>query len=261
MMYQGQGRITEGIKYLLIITASIYVLQIFPGFNRLLIGFGSLIPSAVLGGQIWRLVTYMFLHHNPMHLLFNMFMLWMFGVEIEERWGARRFVWFYFIAGIGSGIISLLMLVMGNPFIYGASGAVYGVTMAYAWLYPDRQILFLLLFPIKIKYAAMIMIAISILSLGSNDGVAHLTHLGGIVVAILYLKFYNNIVGMVSHQKSLSAEKKMRQNAENVMKDKQFYEDVIDPILKKISKSGIDSLSANERDTLDRFSKQKGKNK
>lgn len=262
MMYTGQSRITEGIKYLLIINVAVYFLQIFSFLNDYLTLFGALIPSLVLKGQIWRLVSYMFLHGNHWHILFNMLALWMFGYELEIKWGTRRFLGFYFITGVGSGILSLLTFLSGNNPIIGASGAIYGILVAYAWYFPNRQVLMFFVFPVPVRMAVIIFGAISVLGIrSSTSNIAHLTHLGGIIVAILYLKFYNNVMGVVSHQKALSAERKMRSNAEKVMRDKQFYEDVIDPILKKISDSGIDSLSANERDTLNRFSNKRGNNK
>ncbi len=262
MMYTGQSRITEGIKYLLIANAAIYLLQIFPFLDYYLTGFGALQPSLVLKGHVWRLVSYMFLHGNHWHILFNMLALWMFGLELEMKWGTRRFLEFYFITGVGSGILSLLTIFGGNNPIIGASGAVYGILVAYAWYFPDRQVLMFFVFPVPVRVAVIIFGAISILGIKSGtSNIAHLTHLGGIVVAILYLKFYNNVESFISHRKALSAERKMRSNAEKVMNDKMFYENVIDPILKKISDSGLDSLTANEKDTLERFSKKKGNKK
>lgn len=262
MMYSGENRITNGIKYLLIANLVAFLFQKFLLPHELALNLGALQPSLVLRGQVWRLVTYMFLHGGNFHILFNMFALWMFGIELEQMWGTKRFLNFYFICGIGSGILSLLTIFSGNNPIIGASGAIYGLLVAYAWYYPNRQILLFFIIPMPVWIAVIVFGVISLIGIrSSSSNIAHLTHLGGIIVAFLYLKFYNNVVGVISHQKALSAERQMRRNAENVIKDKRFYEDVIDPILKKISEFGMDSLTANERDTLERFSKKKGNKK
>jgi membrane associated rhomboid family serine protease len=159
----------------------------------------GLVPSAVSGGfQVWRLATYMFLHGGVFHLLFNMLVLWMFGTELERIWGRRYFLKFYLVTGIGAGILTVLfsMLPIGVAeeislsVVIGASGAIYGLLLAYALYFPDRQILFALLFPIPAKYFVMIIGAISLYSsLGAaGGGVAHMTHLGGLIVGYLYLK-------------------------------------------------------------------------
>ena len=112
----------KGVKSILIATGAVWMLQLVPWVGERITVFGALVPNlAIAHGQIWRLVTYLFLHaQNPFHILFNMLALWMFGVEIEELWGTKRFVIFYFIAGAGSGLFSVLQW---NSFIIGASGA------------------------------------------------------------------------------------------------------------------------------------------
>jgi membrane associated rhomboid family serine protease len=158
----------------------------------------GLLPVAVTGDlEIWRLVTYMFLHGGLFHLLFNMLVLWMFGTELERIWGTQYFVKFYFVTGVGAGMLTVLfaLLPLGvaqevhQSVVVGASGAIYGLLLAYALYFPDRPILLMALFPIPAKYFVMIIGAISLYSsFGSTGGVAHATHLGGLVVGYLYLK-------------------------------------------------------------------------
>ena len=147
------------------------------------------------GGQ---LVTYMFVHAGPMHILFNMLTLWMFGTELERIWGTRFFVKFYFVCGIGAAVITVLVSLL--PFapahqlyrsnIVGASGAVYGLLLAYALYFPNRQIYMYFVFPIPVRIFVLIMGGLAFMSAMSDNGggVANATHLGGLLVAYVYLK-------------------------------------------------------------------------
>ncbi len=194
----GSGYFPYAVKWLLIVNIALFVLYFF----AVRMGLGSLFkmfaltPRAVLEHfAVWQLATYMFLH-DPLgfgHILFNMLALWMFGADLENTWGTRRFLNYYFLCGIGAGIcdviVSSLAGVMGTSTI-GASGAIYGLLLAYGVLYPDRTVLFSFLFPIKAKYFVMIIGAIAFLSsLGSmGSGVSHVAHLGGMLFGYIYLK-------------------------------------------------------------------------
>ena len=159
--------------------------------------------------QPWQLVTYMFVHGGLLHILFNMFALWMFGVEIEERWGSRQFATYYLLCGIGGGVLQIaLPLVLnilavqrgggiGSNFfplpVVGASGAVYGVLLAFGFLFPDRLIYIPLLFiPIGIP-ARMLVVLYAVISIvggmSGGSGVAHFAHLGGMLVGYIYIKW------------------------------------------------------------------------
>jgi membrane associated rhomboid family serine protease len=119
-----------------------------------------------------------------------MWALWMFGGELERAWGSRRFAFYYFLTGIGAGLTVVLLSPFSiNPTL-GASGAIYGLLLAYGLLFPDRMILFFFLFPIPAKYCVMIMGAIELLSELSmpGDGISHLAHLGGLAVGFIYLR-------------------------------------------------------------------------
>lgn len=251
----GKLNISSGIKVILITTGLSFLFQQFSPYYTY---WGQLKPSLVLSGQVWRLISYGFLHGGVWHILWNMLALWMFGGEIEERWGEKRFLLFYFISVLGSGLFSLPMLFMGDPGIIGASGAVLALLTVYAWYYPDRQILIFFVFPVPVRIAVILFGAVSVFGM-SNSGspISHITHLGGIVVAIIYLKLYNRVEAEITHYRAVSAEKKMRENAERIFAEKKQYENEIDPILKKISEEGMDSLSKNEKEILDKASKKK----
>jgi membrane associated rhomboid family serine protease len=138
----------------------------------------------------------MFLHSGIFHILFNMLALWMIGSELEHRWGTRYFLKFYFVTGVGAGALTVLFSLLPfevasqlyHEIIIGASGAVYGLLLAYGLYYPDRLIYYIV-FPIPAKYFVLIIGIISFYgSMGGTSGVANATHLGGLLVAYLLLK-------------------------------------------------------------------------
>lgn len=140
---------------------------------------------------IWQLVSFNFLHSGLSHIFFNLFALWVFGGELEKKFGSRRFAIFMAISGIGGGI-SMLMTSPGMQIpVVGASGIVYGVLLAYGLTYPNRIVYLYFLIPIKVKTLVIIFGGIEIISSisGSNTGVAHLAHLGGMVFGYLYLYY------------------------------------------------------------------------
>ena len=192
----GPGPLTPAIKALVVANVAAFLVSLVVPAVTLRFG---LRPADVVGSlQIWQLATYMFLHGGVFHILFNMLALWMFGVELERMWGSRFFTRFYFVAGVGAGLTTLLLSFTPLPFadqLYysltiGASGAVYGVLLAYAMYFPHRPIYLYFVFPIPAKYFVIIIGAISLLSSmnGPGGGVAHTTHLGGLIAAYLYLK-------------------------------------------------------------------------
>ncbi len=193
--YASGGGLPYGIKMLLIANTAIYLLQFF-GADQYLLPYFALRPASLLSMfAVWQVVTYMFLHGGILHLLFNMLTLWMFGRELEETWGTRRFLQFYFFCGIGAGLCVILLnylLPWGNPssMTIGASGAIYGTLLASAVMWPDRVIYFNFLFPIKMKYLVLIYGGISFLMVagGGNSGVSDIAHLGGLIFAWIFLK-------------------------------------------------------------------------
>lgn len=193
----GPGSVTPVVKALIWANVGTFVaMQIVPA----LIPFFGLTPAAVLGRLwLWQPFTYLFLHGGFTHILFNMLALWMFGTELERLWGSQFFLRFYFVTGTGAGVTMLLASLVPSVFgegmyltpTIGASGAVYGLLMAFAIYYPTRP-LYMFPFPIPIpaKYFVLIIggfVFFSSLS-DTSGGVAHMAHLGGLVVGYFYLQ-------------------------------------------------------------------------
>ncbi len=164
--------------------------------------------DGVMHGKIWQLATYMFLHGGPFHLIINMLILWMFGSELEHLWGTRRFVKYYFFTGVGAGIVTVLT--SASPTL-GASGAIFGILLAYGLTFPDRPVLLYFLFPIKAKYFVIILGLIDLFAAlsGSNDNVAHTAHLGGLLFGWVYLKGVPGL-GLYQNAKRERQKKKFR---------------------------------------------------
>jgi len=182
------------VKWLLIANTAVFILTGLLGSSFADdISLLALAPVAVVYHfAIWQLATYLFLHGGVWHLVFNMLTLWMFGSPLERDWGTRRFIKYYFICGIGAGLCDVLLnAVLGhwNTRTIGASGAIYGLLLAFGVCYPDQTVLMNFLFPIKAKYMVMIYAAIELwMSIGVNSGVSNIAHLGGMAVGYVYLK-------------------------------------------------------------------------
>ncbi len=194
----GPGPVTPVIKLLIWSNVAFFVLAWVLPAIRLYLG---LMPEAVFGRFfLWQPVTYLFLHAGFFHIVFNMLALWMFGVELERLWGARFFLKYYLVTGVGAGLTTLAFALvpgeLGASVRYsvtvGASGAIYGLLLAYALYFPNRPIYLYLLFPIPAKYFVMIMGGIALLSsmAANQGGVANLAHLGGLVCGYLYLRVW-----------------------------------------------------------------------
>ena len=191
----GPGPLTPAIKALIIANvAAFFLTSIFPVVEV----WAGISPQSVLERfAIWQPVTYMFVHGGILHILFNMVMLWLFGVELERMWGSRKFLNYYFIAGLGGALAQIVLGILpfgfADRFYYpstiGASAAVYGIMLAYAMYFPNRQILLWFLIPIAVKYFVAILGAIAFFSMirGEAGGVAHSAHLGGILAGYLYM--------------------------------------------------------------------------
>jgi membrane associated rhomboid family serine protease len=191
----GPGPISVTLKAL--IGANV-VMFLITSFAHGVVPYLGLVPTLVLHQfWAWQVATYMFLHGGIFHIVFNMLALWMFGAELERIWGTRYFLKFYFVTGIGAGVLTVLFSTLPFDFaqqvqqsiVIGASGAIYGLLLAYALYFPDRPIYMYFVFPIPAKIFVAIMGAIAFFSsLSESGGVANATHLGGLLVAYLFLK-------------------------------------------------------------------------
>ncbi len=214
--FRRQSLLPPALKWLLILNGAVYAAQwVFmqaapPLYFFFFDSAHGLLPlqTNLSLFRPWQLLTYMFLHAGVLHILFNMFALWMFGVEIEERWGTRHFVTYYFICGVGGGVLQIVLPLLihiisverggfGGRFaplpVVGASGAVYGILLAFGMMFPNRLIYIPLLFiPIGIP-ARMLVVIYAVISIvggmGGSGGVAHFAHLGGMLVGYLYIKW------------------------------------------------------------------------
>lgn len=190
----GPGPWSPAVKFLIIANAVAFVVS---ELAKEIILWLGLVPAVVFGQfAIWQPVTYMFLHGDLGHLIFNMLALWMFGTDLEREWRTRFFVKYYFVTGVGAALLTLLWSVsplpgaaqMYNNVTIGASGAIYGVLLAYGLRFPHRIILFIV-FPIPAKYFVMLVGIIAFYyARAGGGGVAHVAHLGGLLVGYLYLK-------------------------------------------------------------------------
>jgi membrane associated rhomboid family serine protease len=193
----GPGPLSTAMKALIAANVVMFIVTSLPGGGSVMAWLGLRPHDALEQLRIWQPATYLFMHAGLLHLLFNMLTLWMFGTELERMWGTRYFLKFYFVCGVGAGLLTvvfaLLPLQVSDQLylslVVGASGAIYGLLLAYGLYFPNRPILMFMLFPVPAKYFVMIIGAIAFYaSLGGSSGVASATHLGGLVIGYLYLK-------------------------------------------------------------------------
>jgi membrane associated rhomboid family serine protease len=187
-------RIPRAIKWLLIINAFIFAVQrIVPSILGPLtfeFVFG-LVPSLFLNKLwLWQPVTYMFLHGSLPHILMNMFSLWMFGSAIERSWGTGKFLKYYFITGVGAGLLTIAFTPFSIVPTIGASGAIYGILLAFGLTFPERPIYLYFIFPVKAKHFVLFFAVLEFYFAWQNtgDGIAHLAHFGGMLLGYLYMK-------------------------------------------------------------------------
>ncbi|MCP4727783.1 MAG: rhomboid family intramembrane serine protease [bacterium] len=247
------GGLTSAVRKLIIINVIIFLVQmISPVFYNYFVRYFGLVPYDLLHKAfIWQLGSYMFLHGGFFHILFNMFFLWMFGSEIEREWGTKEFYKYYFITGIGAGVFNVLFQPNSTIPIVGASGAIYGLLVAFGMMYPNRPILFMFLFPIPAKIFVIFMGVFAFFSAfnSQGDNIAHFAHLGGLVVGYLYLQFkwkidraYDQVKSKVKYP-HLKIHKKPKEPEDNMRKR-------IDEILDKINSVGYENLTEEEKTIL-----------
>jgi membrane associated rhomboid family serine protease len=186
----GPGPWTPAIKAIIITNVAVFVLTYLEPALEVPLWLN---PQSVVHGEIWRLVTYMFVHDGVFHVLFNMLFLWMFGVELERMWGTRYFVKYYFVTGVAAALTTIVLSFLpvfnlGQLYFsrtVGASGAVVAVLLAFGLYFPNREIFIYGIFPLRAKYLLAILGAVSLFSAGN---VAHSTHVGGAIAGYVYLK-------------------------------------------------------------------------
>lgn len=277
---QGYNGLPDALRWTLTLSVGVYVVQAFGTWipvadqtlNRWMIdwlGFEAIWPTYVM--QPWRFVTYIFLHGAPFHLLFNMLWLFFLGRAVEESLGPRTFLVLFLGAGLGGALLSVILGFLA-PFtvMIGASGAVYGIMVVFAMMYPRTPMMMLFLPPIEARYLVAGIIGIDLLLLGSADGVARLAHLGGALSGYGLFKLQQqgtDLSGWVRSIERLWSEppsgKKRRRNSrvsDATILEEQEDVDVrreIDALLDKVAKNGYDGLSKEEKRRLFEASQRK----
>jgi membrane associated rhomboid family serine protease len=251
------------IKAIITLNVLVFLFQNTP-FGQLLTTIGALWPIGShnpegYSFQLWQPLTYMFLHGSFAHIFFNMFALWIFGAEIENYWGTKHFTTYYLICGIGAALINVLATI-GDPYpTVGASGAIYGVLLAFGMMFPDRYIFLYFLFPVKAKYFVAGYAFIEFVSglggrgMGSGSDIAHFAHLGGMLVGFVYITIKRHEWSITRlFRKTLGSGRKQDGPTlwKGGRKDEEASEAEIDAILDKISSRGYESLTADEKRKL-----------
>ena len=242
---------TNAIKVLVSVNFGIFVLQTLSNAEGLFFPLFGLVPRMVWSElMIWQPFTYLFFHGGIWHVLINMFVLWMFGSELERLWGKSHFLKFYFVTGVGSGLLTMLFSLQSITPIVGASGAVYGVLLAYGLTYPNRQIYLYGIIPIKSIWFVIGIGMIAFMSSFNNiSQVSHITHLSGMLIGYLMLKRPVEWRSLWFSIRKRTLEYRVVQE-EKKATHRQKIEQDIDIILDKINREGFDSLSQKEQDSL-----------
>lgn len=249
-------RWTEIVRFLILSNVTIFAVQEIFKLQGLLSHDFGLVPADFFAGKFWQIITYMFLHKDIWHILLNMLALWMFGSILEQVWGSREFLKYYLLTGLGGGLTYALFnmhSVYANVPTVGASGAIYGLLVAYAVLFPENIVYIYFVIPLKAKWLALIFGGIEVFSSFSREsGVAHLAHLGGMAIGYLYLKRDRFLprrgLGAWKESREMAARRREEENLDKVRRE-------VDDLLDKINRVGMDGLTPAERKLLQKASK------
>jgi membrane associated rhomboid family serine protease len=248
-------KITPAVKWLLIINVSVYLLQIL-GADRFLVGWFSVYPASLSAAlQLWRIITYQFLHGGPGHIIFNMLGLFFLGPTLERHWGSKKFLIFYLACGAAGGLSYILLVTVhflsAIPMI-GASGSILGMLVACAILFP-HFIVFIFFFPVPIRVAAMALTALYIVAVitRSENAGGDAAHLAGMAAGAIYVfsQSWRNKFKLQVQRRLWEKKMAARQNLQAE----------VDRILKKVHTSGIHSLTAKEKRILKQATKAEQK--
>tara|TARA_B100001964_G_scaffold134326_1_gene148328 strand:- start:70 stop:897 length:828 start_codon:yes stop_codon:yes gene_type:complete len=253
---------TDAIKILVSVNFGIFLLQSLSGAERMFFELFGLVPKLIWSAfMIWQPVTYLFFHGGIWHVLINMFVLWMFGSELERLWGKQHFLKYYFVTGVGSGIITAIFSLHSTTPVVGASGAVFGVLLAYGLTYPNRTVYLYGIIPIKsILFVIGIGVLAFISSFDSTTQISHITHLAGMAIGYVMLKrrWQWKDIWFSIRKKTLEYQLQLE---EKKMSRRQELEQDIDRLLDKINRGGFHSLSEDEEQKLYENSKSLSRHK
>ena len=257
---------TDAIKILVSVNFCIYILQSVSGKEDVFFRLFGLVPSTFMSDlMLWQPFTYMFFHApfyssvGISHILLNMLGLWVFGRELEEAWGKTKFLRYYFTTGIGSGLITYFFQISSDNPVIGASGAVYGILLAYGISYPNRMLYIWGLIPVRSMWLVIIMGSIAFFGLlGNADGISHVTHISGMLIGYVLLKKKWRWRDIWFAIRKKTIEFQVQRYEEKSIKKNMLQKD-IDVILEKIQKVGFIGLSDKEKSKLYEVSKTMSK--
>lgn len=269
------GHLTPWVKRLLVANFAVWLIMAFGVLSPRLAGdlFGFSVATVLT--RPWTPITYMFVHGGFMHVLFNMIAVFFFGPPLEREMGGRGFIRYYLVCGVGAALTSVLLVgLIGTPVVIGASGAVFGVMLAFAWKWPDAPIYVWGLLPVKAKWMVGFLGLAALwatVQAGPSGGVAHWAHLGGLATGVGYLKFGDAIARRWrafrgSSRAGRRKARKRRGSARGaISRDIRSARrrgasgdelDEVDRILDKIRERGIDALDSDEQEFLDEMSRR-----
>ena len=253
---------TDAIKILISVNFTIFILQSISSSEIIFFSNFGLVPKLVWSQlKIWQPFTYMFFHGDIWHVLINMFVLWMFGSELERVWGKKNFLRFYFITGVGSGLGTMLFGLQSTIPIVGASGAIYGVLLAYGVMFPNRTVYLYGIIPIKSIWFVIGIGVIAFFSSFNNfTNISHLTHLFGMIIGYLYLKRPVHFRSLWFSVFKKVLEYRIQNQEEKISRSVEIERD-LNSILDKINREGFKSLTKEEEERLYKNSKNLSKGK
>ena len=253
---------TDAIKILISVNFTVFILQSISSSEIIFFSNFGLVPKLVWSQlKIWQPFTYMFFHGDIWHVLINMFVLWMFGSELERVWGKKNFLRFYFITGVGSGLGTMLFGLQSTIPIVGASGAIYGVLLAYGVMFPNRTVYLYGIIPIKSIWFVIGIGVIAFFSSFNNvTNISHLTHLFGMIIGYLYLKRPVHFRSLWFSVFKKVLEYRIQNQEERISRSVEIERD-LNSILDKINREGFKSLTQEEEERLYKNSKNLSKGK
>ena len=248
--FSGPPFLSTAVGRLIVATVGVFFLQnLVPAIS---VWFALTPRLAVEHFQVWQVATYMFLHGGFWHLFFNLLVLWFMGSMVEGVWGARRFLRYYVLCGIGGGLLHILL--QYDASVVGASGAIFGLYFAAAMLFPDQYLYLYFLVPVKVKY---FVIGLAVLQLANGlagpSGVAYFAHLGGMLAGLILFR------GEIMRRVRFAMGPRRRWNSyvrDRHRRDEETDGNNIDSILDKISAKGYENLTPTEKKILENYSRQ-----
>lgn len=232
----------------------IYLLQSI--YSPMMVYYFGLTPAIILTKYyVWQLGTYMFLHGNFFHIFLNMYALMLFGIPVEQLWGSKKFVVYYFFTGIGAGItIFIINTAMGGSGLFiptiGASGAVFGLLLAFGVLFPDVELLVFFFIPMKAKYLVVLYGGIefmSLLSSGTDSSVSHVGHLGGLVCGLIFfLVTRRRGIEFTARKMKAKMGKEIKEREKVIKIENELSVEKLSAILEKLKRGGAEAISDDE---------------